>query len=61
MNTKFWLGMPLTAIIAGLTGATTASIGQTSTVTYNWTLPVEMFILLTVPAVLGYFIGKEDK
>lgn len=45
-----WIGMAL------------AQVGQTSPgSTYTWQLPVTVAIMLIIPFVLGYLVGKESE
>jgi len=49
------------AYIFFIVGMTVTSVGEESIVSvYQWYLPLEMFLLLTVPAVLGYIAGRDD-
>ncbi len=55
----------LIIILAGfiflITGLAWGDVGEQSqgVTVYQWYLPVEVFVLLSVPAILGYLIGRK--
>lgn len=51
----------LTGYISILTGVTIGDVGETfETGTYVWYFPVLMFVVTTLPALLGYLAGRDD-
>ena len=49
------------AYIAVIVGMTIGSVGEipASTEPFDWSLPPAMFLMLAIPAVLGYLAGGE--
>lgn len=47
--------------VATLTGLAIIDIGNTITVTHNWSLPVIIVLTYSTPFVFGYYAGMESK
>lgn len=62
MNRKIWIAILLGMFIGVISGFALMSVGEMQTIRdkpYGWDLPLNMFMVLAIPAYLGYLLGKE--